>query len=61
VRSLWTTDQAVAEAATCIKYNKHNRRISMYLAGFESTITAVKRLYTYALDSKGTGIGDEIK
>jgi hypothetical protein len=40
-------------------HNKHNRRTSMPLAGFEPAIPAIKWLQTYALDRTVTGIGAE--
>jgi hypothetical protein len=57
VRLLCMSDQLVAEAATCIKHNKHNRRTSMTSAGFEPAIPAIKRLQTYALDRTSSWIG----
>ena len=37
--------------------NKHKRRTSMTLAGFEPAIPAIKQLQTYALHRTVTGIG----
>jgi len=48
------SDQLVAEAGT---YTTHNRRTSMYSAGFETAIPAMEHLQTYALDRTATGIG----
>ena len=41
---LQTSDQLVAEAASYITYNKHNRRKFMPSAGFEPAVSVVKRL-----------------
>jgi hypothetical protein len=54
---LWTIDQPVAEAISYTTYNQHNKRISMYSAGYETAIPATKWLQTYDLDSNATGIG----
>jgi len=51
-----SSDQLVAEAASYTTHNKYNSRTSMTLAGFELAIPAVKRLQTYALKRKATGI-----
>jgi len=56
-RILYTSDQLVAEAATYETHNKHQRRTSMPLAGFELAIRAIKRPNTYAVDRTATGIG----
>ena len=53
---LWTSDQLVPEAATYTTHDKHKRRISVLLAGFEHMFPANKRLPTYALDNVATGI-----
>ena len=49
VRILWMIDQLVAETATYMKHNKHER-IFMRSRGFEPAIPTIKRLQTYALD-----------
>jgi hypothetical protein len=54
---LCTSDQLVAEAATYTTHNKHNRRTSMLLAGFEPAIPAMVQPQTYVLDDTATGIG----
>ena len=41
-----------------ITHNTHNRQISMPRVGFEPTISAGERPYTYALDRAATGTGD---
>ena len=51
-----TNDQAVVEAATYIKPNKNERRISMTTAGFEAAVPAIERSQTYTLDRVATGI-----
>jgi hypothetical protein len=56
VELLWTSDQPVAEAATYTTHNEPNIRKTMSLAGFELAMTTIKRLRTYALDRKNTGI-----
>ena len=56
-RSLWTSDQIVAVAATDTTHNKLKRRTYMFLAGFEPTTEAIKRPQTYVSDSKTTRIG----
>ena len=53
---LRSSDQLVTEAAIYTTHNKYNSRISMPLAGFEPAIPAMKRLQTYALKRKATGI-----
>ena len=50
-------DQLVAEAATYTTQNKHNRRISTPSAGFETEISIMERLKTYALDRRATTDG----
>jgi len=50
------SDRLVAEATTGIAHNKHKRRLSM-AAGFETAISAVELLQTYALDHAANGIG----
>jgi hypothetical protein len=54
---LWTSDQLVAEAATCTTHNKHKRWKTMSSAGFVPAVPTIKRLQTYALDRTATGIG----
>jgi hypothetical protein len=54
---LWTSDQLVAEGTTFTTHNKRNRRTSMFWAGFEPAIPAIKRLPTYDLDRTASGIG----
>jgi len=41
-------------------HNTHKRQTSMPLVGFELTISAGERPYTYALDSAATGTGNEL-
>ena len=53
---LWTSDQLVAEASTCITQNKHYRRTSMPSAEFKTAIPALERPQTYALDRTATVI-----
>ena len=53
----WTSDQIVEDATTYTTHNKHKKRTSLSLAGFEPAIPAVKRLQTYALDRTAIGIG----
>jgi hypothetical protein len=48
------SDQPVAKATT---YTKHNKRTSIYSAGYEPAIPVVDRPQTYALDRRTTGIG----
>jgi len=43
-------DHLVTEAATYPTYNKHNGKISIPSARFESVIPEIKRLQTYALN-----------
>jgi hypothetical protein len=50
------TDQLVAETATYMKHNKHER-IFMRSRGFEPAIPAIKRLQTYAFDHRATESG----
>jgi hypothetical protein len=52
--------QLVAETATYTTHNKHTRRTSIPSAGFEPAIPLIKRLQTYALDVKATGIGRQV-
>ena len=52
----WTSDQFVAEAITYATHNKHNRRITMFYAGFEPGIRVIEPLQTHALDRKATEI-----
>lgn len=54
VRRDWMSDRLVAKAATYATHNKHNRRISIILAGFEPAIPEIERLETYALDRTAT-------
>jgi hypothetical protein len=56
-RTLWTSDQIVAEAATYPKHNKHKRRTAMPSTGFEPAMPAIKRLQTYALVRTAAGSG----
>lgn len=53
---LWTSGQVVAGAATYANHNKHNRRTSTHVAGFEPAIPATRRHEIYALDRTVTGI-----
>jgi hypothetical protein len=57
---LWTSGQLVANAAAYTTYKKFTRRTSIPSAGFETTIQAVKRLQTYALNHMVSGIGSVI-
>jgi len=57
---LWTSDQLVAEKATYTTHNKHQRRTSIPLEGFESASPAMKRRKTYAFDRAATGNGFEV-
>ena len=52
---LWTSDQPVAEAATCSTHNNRKGRTCKPSAGFEPVIPAVERPQTYALDRTATG------
>ena len=54
---LWTSDQLVAEAATCTKHNQLNRRTLKPSAGFETLIPAIKRPQGCALVRTVTGVG----
>lgn len=54
VRRDWTSDRHVAKAATYSTQNKHNRRISTLLTGFEPAISEIERLEAYALDRTAT-------
>jgi hypothetical protein len=47
---LWTSDQSVAEAATCTTHNKHKRSTPMPTARFETATPEIKRPQTYALE-----------
>jgi len=40
-------------------HNTHNRQMSMFLVGFELTISVGERPQTYALDGTATGTGRE--
>jgi hypothetical protein len=53
---LWTSDQLVAEAATCTTRNRHNRRTYMSSERFEDAIQGTERLQTCVLDRTATGI-----
>jgi len=41
-------------------HNTHNRQTAMPPVGFETTISAVERQYTYALDRAATGTGTHL-
>jgi hypothetical protein len=45
---LWTSDQPVAEAATCKTHNKQKGQKSMPSAELEPTVSAIEQLKTYA-------------
>ena len=55
---LGTSDQLVAEAATYTTNTTNEYPLA--LAGFENMIPAMKRLQTYALDRRATGIGKKV-
>jgi len=57
LRLLWTSDQSVAEAATCRAHNEHKRQTSMSSLGLKPALSAIERLQTYALDHTATGTG----
>ena len=50
------SDQLIAEAATYVTHNKHNRRTSIPSEGFEPPIPAIKQPQTYAVDHTATAI-----
>jgi hypothetical protein len=49
-----TNDGLVAEVATRITHNQHNRRKSLPPAEFELAFSAIERLHTYVLDRAAT-------
>ena len=51
------SDQLIAEAATYITHNEHNRRTSIPSEGFEPPIPAIKQPQTNAIDHTATAIG----
>jgi len=51
------SDQLIAEAATYITHNKHNRRTSIPSEEFEPPVPAIKQPQTYAVDHTATTIG----
>jgi hypothetical protein len=53
-------DQLVAETAICTTHNKHKRRKSMFLAGFELPDSSNELIQTVALDRKATGFVNKI-
>jgi hypothetical protein len=53
-KTVWTSDQLVAEAAT---YTTCKKQTSIPSAGFEPAIPAVRRLQTYASDCTAARIG----
>jgi hypothetical protein len=57
VRLLWISDPPVPETTNYKTHNKHKRKYSKHLAGFEPPILANKRLQNYALYSKATETG----
>jgi len=54
---LWTSDQPVAEAATNITCNRHNRRTCIASMRFEPASPVSENPQTHALDRAATGIG----
>jgi hypothetical protein len=49
--------QVIGKDATYATHKKHNRRTPMPSVGFETTIQAIEKPQTFALDFKVTGIG----
>jgi hypothetical protein len=54
---LWTSDKLVAETATDTTHNKHRRRISISIAGFEPETPTIKWLQSIFYDRAATEIG----
>ena len=54
---LWTSDQLVADVATCTTHKKHKRRASMSSSRFEPPIPAITPPQTYSLGQTDTGLG----
>ena len=50
-----TSDQLIAEAATYTSHSKHKRRTSANSAGFDPTLSTVRRQQTYVLIRTPTG------
>jgi len=51
------SDQCVTENVTYTTHNKQKERTPMPSAGFEPTISAIKRLQTQAFDCNANGVG----